>query len=233
MNKNTILTSLIITILVFSIGFLSCEVPKTSCPIRSEGNQVWGIDISHHQGKINWNKLSQRSPHFLFMKATEGVTHKDTRYVDYRKAANKRDIPIGAYHFFSYTSDGSIQAEHFLRFAKPQTGDLLPVLDCEFRKRMPSKTNVTRELLKFIRTIEQELGVSPIIYCEVNYYNRYLKKDLGNDYPLWICDFRKEPNWDYAFWQKTDRFRHSAFRGRVDYNEFSGTIEELSKYKLK
>ena len=80
-------------------------------------HDVWGIDISHHQKNVDWNEMSKRKPDFIFLKATEGSTHVDTKYKSYKKSADKFDIPTGAYHFFSYQSDGESQANHFIKTA--------------------------------------------------------------------------------------------------------------------
>ena len=177
--------------------------------------------------------MADKKPDFIFLKATEGSTHTDTRYKQYKAEAEKLDIPTGAYHFFSYSSDGAKQARNFIATAKLKPGDLLPVLDCEFTNKMASKEKVTRELVKFIRTIEAELGVSPIIYCECHYYNKFLKNEVKGRCPLWISNFHKEPSCNYVFWQKTDKFRHPSFTGTVDYNSFKGDTKGLKKYLLK
>lgn len=201
--------------------------------IRPTAGEVWGIDISHHQKNVNWYKMEAEKPHFIFLKATEGSTHVDTRYTKYKKEAESLGISTGAYHFFSYSSDGTRQAEHFLATAHLQSGNLLPVLDCEFKNNMPNKREVTKQLMRFIKTIEEELNVSPIIYCECSYYDKYLRDELNGRCPLWISNFYREPKCDYVFWQKTDRFSHPAFRGTVDYNTFQGGDNELRKYVLK
>ena len=232
LHKNRLFISFS-TRIISLMSLLGCDVSETRTSYSSSTSNIWGIDISHHQGHINWKHIENRPPHFIFMKATEGATHKDSRYKSYRKEAQKLGISTGAYHFFSYTSDGEQQARHFLKYANLRKDDLLPVLDCEYQKKMPQKTKVTNELVKFIRAVEKDLGVKPIIYCEEGYYKRYLKQDLGNRYPLWICDFRKQPQCEFTFWQKTDRFRHPAFRGTIDYNQFYGNLAELSKYTIK
>ena len=203
-----------------------------TCSQGSNAEKVWGIDISHHQKNVNWNKMTDKKPSFIFLKATEGSTHTDKQYKQYKKESEKLEIITGAYHFFSYSSSGSKQAKHFLSTAKLQEGNLLPVLDCEFKRNMPKKENVTRELLSFIEAVEAELGVSPIIYCECSYYNKYLKAELNGRSPLWISNFYREPKCNYVFWQKTDGFRHPAFIGTVDYNTFSGNPSDMKKYVL-
>lgn len=195
-------------------------------------DQVWGIDISHHQQGIDWNRISDPLPHFLFLKATEGSTHRDTKYTEYKKKAREQGILTGAYHFFSYTSSGIDQAKNFLKYADLNEGDLPPVLDAEFTSRMPDKIKVQRELMAFIQYVEKEIGVKPIIYCECDYFDKYLKSQLSDDYILWISDFWRKPRCDYKFWQKTDKFEHPAFKGTLDYNIFRGSENDLESLKL-
>lgn len=196
-------------------------------------NQVWGIDISHHQQGINWDKFEKTLPAFVFLKATEGSTHHDTRYREYKAKLKEKGIPTGAYHFFSYKSGGIAQAKHFLDFAKLEKGDFPPVLDTEFTLGMPDKEKVRRELMVFIQYVEKETGVKPIIYCECDYYNKYLKGKLKDNYPLWISDFWRKPSCGYVFWQKTDKYRHPAFKGTIDYNVFNGNVEDLEGLRIK
>src|SRR5690606_28524476 len=95
-------------------------------------------------------KLASKEPDFIYFKATEGSTHRDTKYSDNRTQAKKHGIVSGAYHFFSYTSPGLLQAMHFIRTAKPKKGDLPPVLDVEWKKPMPSVNAVVREVTNFL-----------------------------------------------------------------------------------
>lgn len=196
-------------------------------------DEVWGIDISHHQQEIKWDHFDEALPAFVFLKTTEGATHKDTRYKEYKKKLNEKGIPTGAYHFFSYTSTGIEQAKHFLRFANLRKGDLPPVLDAEFTSGMPNRVKVQQELLAFVQYVENETGVQPIIYCECDYFNKYLKGKLLAGKILWISDFWRTPTCDYTFWQKTNKFKHPAFKGNVDYNIFNGSLEELGILQLK
>ncbi len=194
---------------------------------------VWGIDISHHQQQISWDQLDESLPAFVFLKTTEGSTHIDTRYKEYKRRLNEKGIPTGAYHFFSYTSTGIEQAKHFLKFANLKIGDLPPVLDAEFTSGMPRKEKVQQESLAFIQYVEKKIGVQPIIYCECDYFNEYLNGKLNGRKTLWISDFWRKPTCDYTFWQKTDKFKHPAFKGTVDYNVFNGSLEELGMLQLK
>ncbi len=188
---------------------------------------VWGIDLSHHQSDIDWEKLGEQKPNFMFIKASEGVTHQDTKYSENYSEARKRNILVGSYHFFSYKSCGKDQANNFLSVAQHKDSDLLPVLDAEFTKQMPAKAEVTNELTDFINTIYEKLGHYPIIYCNRRYYELYLQERINAKCKLWIVNYQTKPSCEWAFWQTTDRFKLDGIRGFVDLNMFNGPIAGL------
>ena len=200
--------------------------------INDTKTAVWGIDLSHHQGNVNWNKLIKSKPQFVFCKVTEGNWHKDTKYCYYSAQARKNDIKMGAYHFFSYNSPGKLQANYFIQHAKLQKGDLPYVLDAEYKSQMPNRKVVTRELLSFLETVESQTGVRPIIYCEKDFYTKYLSDFTKKAYQLWLCDFYRKPNIAYLFWQKTDNFKVEGISGRVDFNVFNGNKKQLEQLTI-
>mgnify|MGYP005988522209 FL=1 len=196
-------------------------------------SSVWGIDISHHQTGINWDELNKNKPYFVFLKSTEGTSHIDNKHRVYKNKLDELSIPSGSYHFFSYSTSGREQAKHFLNNTYLKKGDLHPVLDVEFKNHMPNKSNVINNVNEFVEYVNNELGVAPIIYCECDFYYKYLKDNLKSECIYWISDFWREPKCDYVLWQKTDKFRHSAFKGTIDYNVLNGTQDELENLKLK
>lgn len=189
---------------------------------------VWGIDVSHHQNDINWELLGEQKPNFMFIKASEGVTCQDTKYLQNYSEAKKRRILVGSYHFFSYKSCGKDQASNFLSIAQHKDSDLLPVLDAEFSRKMPKKEKVINELTSFINTIYEKLGHYPIVYCDYRFYKLYLQEHLSDKCKLWIVNYKEKPNCDWAFWQKTDKFKLAGIRGFVDLNMFNGPVTNLN-----
>ena len=188
---------------------------------------VWGIDVSHHQNDINWEILGGQKPNFMFIKASEGVTCQDARYLENYSQARKRRILVGSYHFFSYKSCGKDQANNFLSVAQYKDSDLLPVLDVEFRRRMPKKDKVINELTGFINTIYEKLGHYPIVYCDYRFYKLYLQEHLNDKCKLWIVNYKEKPSCDWAFWQTTNRFKLEGISGFVDLNMFNGPVANL------
>ena len=97
--------------------------------------EVHGIDISHYQGIIDWNKLLRNKEtkfpiHFIFMKATEGGDHGDETFTENFGQARKYGFIRGAYHYFLPKTDAHKQADFFINTVQLMKGDLPPVLDC-------------------------------------------------------------------------------------------------------
>src|SRR5687767_3907350 len=73
-------------------------VPLLETPAAAQ-DYTLGIDVSHHQGTINWTRVAESGHVFAFHKATEGATFVDDQYVTNREKAGNVSIPFGAYHF--------------------------------------------------------------------------------------------------------------------------------------
>lgn len=189
---------------------------------------VKGIDVSHHQGRIDWKQIS--GVDFVFIKATEGKDFVDPRFFENWEGARLKGIPRGAYHFFRFGTDGGEQAKHFLATVKNESGLMRPVVDVEFagnRSRKPSVEEFQQELQVYMEMIREEWGDEPIVYTDRQFLNTYLKW-----FPiktLWIRETAMIPpgklKWQY--WQYSDRGRIEGISGNVDLNIFRGVRDEL------
>ena len=83
--------------------------------LLAKSYDVVGIDVSHYQGKIDWNMIEKQKIDFAFIKATEGSSHIDECFEDNWSNAQDTSLKIGAYHFFSFESSGKKQAKLFLK----------------------------------------------------------------------------------------------------------------------
>jgi lysozyme len=92
-----------------------------------EEKSGYGVDLSHHNTVTNWELVEAD---FIFLKATEGSTFTDSKYISYRDKAQKHGIAVGAYHFMTTSSSAKRQFQNFYRVVGENI-DLLPVLDVE------------------------------------------------------------------------------------------------------
>jgi len=200
----------------------------------SEKYEVHGIDISHYQGDVKWEELAKttyndKKIHFVFMKATEGSSLKDKKFQQNWKKAKELNLLRGAYHFYRPNVDAGTQAQHFITHAPLGRGDLPPVLDIEKDKGF-SKKQMIDGIKEWIRIVENHYAVKPIIYVNVDFYNRYIKENFPG-YTVWIAHYNtKKPraaDHEWHFWQYSEKGKAAGIKGNVDVNVFNGSLEEL------
>lgn len=92
--------------------------------------EVYGIDVSHHQGDIDWNAVADDGIGFAYIKATEGGDWIDSQFDKNWEHARAAGLKVGAYHFFRTCTDGMLQAQNVLATI-PDNGDLPIVIDLE------------------------------------------------------------------------------------------------------
>lgn len=211
-------------------------------PILAKGYEVHGVDVSHYQGTIDWDVLSQNQD-FAFIKATEGSTHVDERFLDNWQAAGQTHLYLGAYHFFSFDSAGDQQAASYIETVGDLDGKLAPVVDVEYygnkKSNPPERTEVIENLTAMLDTLEQHYEVKPIIYTTYTVYNDYIKGEFEG-YPLWVRSVYCPPSVlfgnKWSFWQYMDTAMLDGYAGAeqyIDVNVFRGTRQELEKMTIQ
>ncbi len=183
-----------------------------------------GIDISHHQGEIDWCSLDS-SLDFIICKATEGETFIDSKF---EKNWDSIDCIKGCYHFFRPQYSGKKQALLYLSVVNLDSGNIKPIVDVEYTKYWNNKKYIKKyigNLISFINTIKEKTGQEPIIYTNPNFWETYIQKHYHSDHLLWIADYRKRDTpqvpskfQDWYIWQYTDKGSVDGINGHVDLN---------------
>ncbi|WP_277230163.1 glycoside hydrolase family 25 protein [Hymenobacter sp. YC55] len=198
------------------------------------GYAVHGIDVSAYQGRIDWKEVSRNHVKFAFIKATEGVTMRDSRFQRNWNAAHKAGIYRGAYHYFQPTYDGARQANLFTRTVPLAPGDLPPVLDVEHAE-FHDVSVMRRNVAVWLRLVERHYGVRPILYSNYSFYKRYLAGHFDK-YPLWLAHYEVDqprlPREKWIIWQHSDESYIPGIRGTVDFNVFQGSFESLLALRI-
>ncbi|WP_425349023.1 glycoside hydrolase family 25 protein [Methyloligella halotolerans] len=192
---------------------------------------VRGIDVSHHQGDIDWDKVAADNVAFAYMKSTEGGDWKDRKFLENWKAAKKAGIATGAYHFFTLCRPGKDQAENFLA-TLPKDGTMLPpAVDLEYVgncKERPTPEALKPEVDAFFGMVEEALGREAIIYAPEDFLADY--GDALPDRPLWRRSvFRPPHKDDWLLWQYTFTGFVDGIEEGVDLNVLKGDEAVLSK----
>jgi len=204
-------------------------------PSNDTNNYLFGIDVSHYQGKINWAALKDHheSIHYVMIRATMGYNGLDTEYKENFRDAKNHGYLVGAYHYYRPNENSTLQFKHYSSRVKLSQGDMAPILDIERMGKYGAK-NLRQGVLNWLRLAEAHYGKKPIIYTGRNFYNEVLKGHVDG-YTLWIADYTGKDhvhNIDWTFHQYTDRTYVKGIPSRVDGNKFRGTVDDLKKLCL-
>lgn len=216
-----------LTYLMFLLTLFSCNRPTE----RMEGYEVHGIDISHHQQSIDWTQVALQNIDFAFIKATEGADHQDSLFCVNWPAIKLNQIKRGAYHFFRPATNPDQQFLNFATYVDLEPGDLAPVLDVEVTDGVSEET-LRENVRRWLQLAEVHYQVKPILYTNQKFYNRHFAGHF-DDYTLWIARYnpwfspwlKGKNNW--AFWQYGNRGSLPGIQGDVDFNVFTGSLQEL------
>ena len=206
-----------------------------------KSNSTIGVDISSYQADVDMEKLKEQDIRFVYIKASEGSKLQDDKFASNWENALKAGLPSGAYHFFSFDSPGSTQAENFIKAVGDDIkGRLLPVVDVEYygdkEKNPPEKEDVIRELTVFLNAVEDKYGVKPMIYTGAEIYEKYLS-DFSGGYKFWISSLYTPLSWNYHgdwyIWQYLNRGRLEGCSGGEQYIDLNvlnkeKTLDELT-----
>lgn len=206
---------------------------ETDYPIR-------GVDVSYYQGEIDWDILAKEGIDFAFIKATEGSSHIDTKFKENWERVGKTGLKRGAYHFFSFESEGVLQAEHFISVVPKENGMLSPVVDIEFYgnrfRNKPDVEETRKQLQSLLDALEAYYGVKPLIYATESSYSAYIRGAFDG-YPLWIRNMYFSPNigmpGKWTFWQYDSEAKLQGYSGEdehIDLNVFYGSEKEWIKF---
>lgn len=201
-------------------------------------DKVFGIDVSHYQGEINWDSIERTKGQFpldfVFMRSTAGVT-ADAQFARNWRKAKQGGFIRGAYHYYRPNENSLKQAENFIKTVKLGKGDLPPVLDIEKISSEQSMDSLKSGLKRWLTKVEKHYGIKPIIYSGESFYTDFLKKEFEG-YNLWIANysfFEDDIRKEWLFWQFTDKGGIKGIDGPVDVNIYNGSLQGLKKLQVQ
>lgn len=205
-----------------------------------------GIDVSTHQGVIDWNKV-KGNVDFVVIRAGYGKNNIDNQAFNNVKGCTDNGIPFGLYWFsYAYTVEmARKEAQYLLSFVKGHT-PLLPLyFDFEYDSANYAKKNdvtVTQKLLRDMATAFCEELENAGYYAGIYANNDYIKNHYGESifktYDLWYAQWGVDaPSRSVHLWQYTSEGKVDGIKGNVDMNfayiDFPSVIKEnkLNGYK--
>ena len=200
---------------------------------------IEGIDVSNHQGAIDWDAVQAGGIGFAWIKRSEGLTFADAYFTRNWEECGRLGIPRGAYHYArpDYGTDPDAEADAFLSRLPPLVpGDML-ALDIE-----AGAGDLRAWVLRWLTAVRDAAGFRPVMYSGEWFMRPAGLMGTGGDlaplgeYGLWLAAYGTHapaspgpwPVW--AFWQYTSFGRIRGIDGNVDQDRFNGTPDRLARY---
>ncbi len=186
-----------------------------------------GLDVSHHQGKIDWEKVSKSDVDFVIIRCGYGndLKSQDDKYFAQNVAGcEKYNIPYGIY-IYSYAlnvSDAKSEANHVLRLIK-STG-AKPTYPIYIDYEDLSQNGLTPKQLGnfatafFNKTIAA--GYKAGVYANLNWWTNKLTDSRFNQWTKWVAQYNSACSYTkpYQIWQSTSTGKVPGVNGNADLN---------------
>lgn len=232
-RRISLILAMVLPVVAVGLGAYSTGRWIPNSPPRQE-YPVRGIDVSWHQGSIDWKAIPRAEVQFVYIKATEGGDFQDDYFTNYWKNSAEAGLRRGAYHFFTLKTGGLEQAANFKAVVPKDPQALPPAIDLEFEGNSaarPAPAVFQRELEIFIREVRGWYGREPVLYTDAEFRDHYLR-----DFPirrLWIRSVitaprKKQEPW--VFWQYSGKGSTPGIKGFVDQNVFNGSMETFEAF---
>lgn len=225
--------TLVVALLCYVIWWAADQYKTTAPYVDPDLYPVRGIDISAHNGMMNFEAIARDGIEFVFIKATEGTDFTDSNFrLNYDKA-RAAGLLVGAYHFFRFDTDGVDQAINLMKAIGDRELDLGIAVDVETHGNasgvpVDSAKMRLRDMTEYLNL----RGFRVLFYSNTDgYYNLLMPEMEGM--PLWICSFYKDPiAAEWTFWQYDHHGRVKGIRGDVDLNAFSGNRDDWRQFVI-
>lgn len=191
---------------------------------------IYGIDVSEHNGNLDWAKIKAAGIKFAIIRTGYGVSHEDTQFKNNITGALAQGIPVGVYHF-SYALDetgAKGEAAFVLSLLAPYKDKItLPVFfDFEYdtvdyakKKGITlGKQAFNAHAVAFLEAV-RAAGYTPGVYYNLDYKNRFVDASEVGGYVQWYAQYASKASWTgYDLWQYSSTFTISGHSCKFDIN---------------
>ena len=196
-----------------------------------DGNYMLGVDVSHHQGNIDWSKVKAAGYDFAILRigyrgyGQTGSLNADKMFESYYSDAKAAGLKVGIYFFAQAINEAEAkeEGEFVLNILDDRELDLPVVYDPESILDDDARTDdvtgeqFTKNTQVFCKSIA-EAGYQPMIYANMLWEAFELDLSQLLEYPVWYADYEPIPQTPYAFrcWQYSNTGTVEGIEGEVD-----------------
>ncbi len=185
-----------------------------------------GIDVSYHNGTIDWKRVKQSEVEYAIIRCGYGTNDKsqdDKKWEENVKGCTDNNIPYGVY-LYSYADTvekASSEADHAIRLLQGKKFKYPVYYDLEedaIRKKL-SKTEIANIAKTFCNKLSAK-GYTVGIYANKDWFTNYLTDSCFNNWTKWVAQYNTVCNYQgkYDMWQCSSTGSVPGISGKVDLN---------------
>ena len=199
------------------------------------GEDMKGIDVSVHNGNIDWQKVKNAGIDFAILRAGYGrlASQKDERFEQNYSGAKAAGVPVGAY-WYSYAmseDEARLEADVFLSIIKGKQFEFPVYYDVEEKKQFAlGKEKVSAIMRAFLKKVENA-GYFVGLYGSASSMTTHTADDIKSWYTIWLAHWVDQTNYSgaYGIWQHSEKGKVAGINGNVDldicYKDFPTVIK--------
>lgn len=199
------------------------------------GEDMKGIDVSVHNGNIDWQKVKNAGIDFAILRACYGrlASQKDERFEQNYSGAKAAGVPVGAY-WYSYAmseDEARLEADVFLSTIKGKQFEFPVYYDVEEKKQFDlGKEKVSAIMRAFLEKVEAA-GYFVGLYGSASSLTTHTTDDIKSRYTIWLAHWVNQTSYGgaYGIWQHSEKGRVDGINGNVDldigYKDFPTIIK--------
>lgn len=175
-----------------------------------------GVDISQHNGDVDFGKVKSAGIEFVILRAGYGkcISQIDLDFYHNYKNAKENGLKVGAY-WYSYASnpdEALLEAKVFCEVVKGLDFDLPLYYDIEENTLLKQ---ATANIQAFCNYLESQ-GYFAGVYANANAFNNFIDSSIKSRYTTWLAHWSDKPAFVSPMWQNSSTGRIDGIKGYVD-----------------
>lgn len=213
--------------------------------------EVFGIDVSHHQGQIDWKQVAADGKKFAILKCQyEAQSHRKDEFFEANyKGAGENGLARGVYIYIARASmaDPRADAESLLKHLNGRKLEYGIWLDLEDKTVDVKGKAYIRDLAYQYSDIFLKAGYYVGIYCNRDWYIRLIHDDLKRDFDFWIARYPKNDTGAYnktsslkpsdriaVAWQYSSKGNVAGVKTRCDLDvDYDGVVSLIAQTPIR
>lgn len=184
-----------------------------------------GIDVSEHQGLIDWKKTASNGVQFAMLRCGYGryESQKDIRFEQNYHGAKEAGIPVGAY-LFSYATDNDMalqEAENCLSIIEGKQFEFPISYDVELSSQARLGSYALTAMVNTFCEKVESAGYYVSLYSSLDFVKNHFDMEKLKRYDLWLALWSSQLSYadGVGMWQHSSIGNIDGISGYVDLNK--------------